>query len=160
MEPFTRKRAKQLFDRGMDAVSKGNFHVARESFRSSAELFATAEAVTFWGWMEFQLGDAESAIRLCQRAIAIDPDFGNPYNDIGSYLISQGKIDEATEWLEKAKQAKRYDARHYPHMNLARIYTVKGMPVTALGELEEARQLAPLDTEVLKMIDAIRLVLN
>ena len=31
------------------------------------------------------------------------PTFGNPYNDIGAYLIAKGELDEAIEWLEKAK---------------------------------------------------------
>ena len=32
----------------------------------------------------------------------MDPDFGNPYNDIGAYLIEMGRLDEAIPWLEKA----------------------------------------------------------
>lgn len=160
MEGLSRKRAKDLFDKGMEAVSRGNIHGAREAFRSSSEFFETAESLTFWGWMEFQLGDVEAAIKLCQRAILIDPDFGNPYNDIGSYLISQGKMDEAVDWLEKAKLAKRYEPRHYPFMNLARIYTTQGKPVMAMGELERARRLAPNDPEILRMMQSIRLILN
>jgi len=35
-------------------------------------------------------GKLEDAIAECQRAIKIDPDFGNPYNDIGAYMIEQG----------------------------------------------------------------------
>jgi hypothetical protein len=37
----------------------------------------------------------------------IDDEFGNPYNDIGVYLMQQDKLDESISWLEKAKQAKR-----------------------------------------------------
>jgi hypothetical protein len=36
------------------------------------------------------------------RAIQVDPDFGNPYNDIGAYLINLGRHDEAMAWLEQA----------------------------------------------------------
>ena len=52
----------------------------------------------------------------------VDQTFGNPYNDIGSYLVKKGEFDEAIEWLEKAKTAPRYEPRHFPYMNLGRIY--------------------------------------
>ena len=55
----------------------------------------------------------------------MDPEFGNPYNDIGAYLIEQGKWEEAIPWLEKATRAKRYEARGYPHFNLGRVYEHK-----------------------------------
>ena len=59
----------------------------------------TAEAHTFLGWsLSFQ-GRLEEATAECLRAIEIDPDFGNPYNDIGVYLMQQGKLDDAIPWL-------------------------------------------------------------
>ena len=58
----------------------------------------------------------------CLRAIEIDPHFGNPYNDIGVHLMQQGKLEEAIPWLEKAKQARRYEPRQFPSMNLGRVY--------------------------------------
>ena len=61
-----------------------------------------------------------------KRAIEVDPTFGNPYNDIGAYLIQQGKLDEAIPWLERAIQAERYEARAFPWANLGRIYTARG----------------------------------
>src|SRR5678816_2712506 len=54
-----------------------------------------------------------------RRPIDVDPTVGNPYNDIGSYLMKQGKLDDAIVWLEKAKSAPRYEPRHYPYLNLA-----------------------------------------
>lgn len=39
------------------------------------------------------------------------PDFGNPYNDIGAYLIEKGDFDEAIVWFQKAMQARRYEVR-------------------------------------------------
>ena len=79
------------------------------------------------------------------RAIEVDPAFGNPYNDIGAYLIAKGELDEAIQWLEKAKLAPRYDPRHYPFMNLGRIYAAKGMVKRAIEEFEGALAFAPGD---------------
>jgi Tfp pilus assembly protein PilF len=88
-------------------------------------------------------GDYETAIEMCLKAIELDPDFGNPYNDIGSYLIALGRYDEAIPWLKKAITAKNYELRHYPHINLARVYLAKGMFKDALQELETAIKIAP-----------------
>jgi len=55
----------------------------------------------------------------------VDPEFGNPYNDIGAYLIEQEKWDEAIPWFQKAMLAPRYEARCYPHFNLGRVYEHK-----------------------------------
>jgi hypothetical protein len=53
----------------------------------------------------------EEGTEECLRAIAIDPEFGNPYNDIGVYLMQRDKLDESIPWFEKAKQAKRFTER-------------------------------------------------
>src|SRR6185503_5888205 len=88
----------------------------------SIEANPTAEAHTFLGWtLSFQ-GRLEEATEECLRAITIDPEFGNPYNDIGVYMMKRDKLDEAIPWLEKAKQAQRYEPRQFPFMNLGQIY--------------------------------------
>src|SRR5881628_1104671 len=52
------------------------------------------------GWtLSFQ-GRLEEATEECLRAIEIDPEFGNPYNDIGVYLMQRDRLDEAIPWLE------------------------------------------------------------
>src|SRR5260370_13535709 len=84
------------------------------------------------------MGRIDDAIEECRRAIEVDPAFGNPYNDIGAYLIAKGELDEAISWLEKAKQAPRYDPRHFPFINLDPIYAAKGMVNRAIGEFEGA----------------------
>ena len=40
--------------------------------------------------------------------------FGNPYNDIGAYLIEKGDLDEAIPWFHKAMQATRYESPAFP----------------------------------------------
>ena len=123
----------------------GDLDAAIQAYRRSLAVWPTAEAHTFLGWaMSFQ-GRLDEAIEECHRAIAVDPDFGNPYNDIGVYLMQQDKLDEAIPWLEKAKDAKRYEPRHFPHMNLGRIYVKQGKWSDALRELGTATRVAPRD---------------
>ena len=111
-------------------------------YSQSIEICPTAEAYTFRGWAYCHFGRIDDAIEECKRAIEVDPDFGNPYNDIGAYLMRKGEPDSAIEWLERAKQARRYDPRHFPFMNLGRLYAEKGMVVKAIEEFEEALRLA------------------
>lgn len=160
MDEFTARRTQKLLQVGLDYVAAGEIGKGRDSFKASAEIVASAEALTYWGWMEHHLGHTELAIDLCKRAINHDPEFGNPYNDIGSYLVSQGKLDEAIPWLERATVATRYEPRQFPHINLGRIYLAKGMPLRALSELKKAQSLSPNDESILKMISEIRRTLN
>lgn len=104
---------------------------------------STAEAHTFLGWALSHLGRHQDAIAECKAAISLDPDFGNPYNDIGAYLIALGRDEEAIHWLERAKTARRYEPRHYPYFNLARIYIKRHRIREAIRELEQAVRIEP-----------------
>ena len=98
---------------------------AVELYKKSIEAYPTAEAHTFLGWTYSWMGRIDDAIAECEKAIEVDPTFGNPYNDIGSYLIMKGQVDEAIPWLKRALQAPRYESYCYPHMNLGRAYESK-----------------------------------
>ena len=106
---------------------EGKLDRAVELYKDSLDVFPTAEAHTFLGWTYHFQGKVHDAIAECKLAIEVDPDFGNPYNDIGAYLISLKRYDEAIAWLELATKAPRYDPRHYPYFNLGRVYFAKGM---------------------------------
>src|SRR5207302_1177489 len=95
-------------------------------FTKSLETSPTAEAYTFRGWAYSFQGRLEEAMTECRKAIATDPAFGNPYNDIGSYLVALGKSEDAIPWFEKAKSAARYEPRHFPYLNLGRIFYARG----------------------------------
>lgn len=126
-----RTRAEQILQEALKEQTAGRYDAAVALYRRSIEEEPTAEAHTFLGWTYSFMGRLDDAIEQCHRAIAVDPTFGNPYNDIGSYLITLGRCEEAIGWLEKAKLAPRYEPRHFPYLNLARAYL-------ALGRFEDA----------------------
>ena len=132
-ESTPRQRAVEYFERAYQRQMAGDYDQAIALYTRSIEAFPTAEAYTYRGWSYSYLGEYEKAIAECLQAIRVDPDFGNPYNDIGAYLIEHGKLDEAIPWLEKATRAKRYEAYCYPHFNLGRVYEQK-------HQWQEARQ--------------------
>src|ERR1700758_4434857 len=122
LESDLRKLAVEYFQKAYEHQMHGEYDEAISLYSQSIEAYATAEAYTFRGWTYSMLGNQERAIADCLEAIKVDPEFGNPYNDIGAYLIEQGKWDEAIPWFERAMVAKRYEARCYPHFNLGRVY--------------------------------------
>jgi Tfp pilus assembly protein PilF len=133
-----RRAALELFERAHEKQMAGDLETALELYTRSIETLPTAEAYTFRGWTHGCRGELEEAIADCHRAIATDPDFGNPYNDIGAYLIQQGRLDEAVPWLLKATTAPRYEARAYPWANLARIEETRGQWTAALTHFHRA----------------------
>jgi tetratricopeptide (TPR) repeat protein len=138
----------------------GQLGEAIELYRKSISIYPTAEAHTFLGWTYSFQGNFDAAIDECMNAIELDPDFGNPYNDIGAYLIRQGKFREAIPWLQKACAAPRYDARHYPHYNLGRIYERLGRILDALDEYREAGRLEPEYKEALQAAERVQAFMN
>ena len=118
--------ALEYFERAYKRQMQGRFDEAIACYKKSLEFFPTAEAYTFLGWTYSFQGRYKDAIDECRKAIEVDPHFGNPYNDIGAYLIELGRLDDAITWLERAIQAKRYDCYCFPHFNLGRIYERKG----------------------------------
>lgn len=142
-DPTWLEEAEVYFRKGYEAQMQGNLDEAVTHYQRSIELCPTAEAHTFLGWAYSYQGKHEDAIRECQIAIQIDPDFGNPYNDIGAYLIELGRLQEAIPWLKRAMAAKRYEPRHYPHMNLGRLYAKQGKLSEAVAELRRALEIEP-----------------
>ncbi len=159
-DPDALKRATELWQEGCRLQMAGELDRAIETYKRSIEICPTAEAHTFLGWTYSFQGRIEEATAECLRAIEIDPEFGNPYNDIGVYLMQQDKMEEAIPWLEKAKQARRYEPRQFPYMNLGRIYLRQGEWWKALREFEGAVRMAPQDPEARKALHSLRGRLN
>jgi Tfp pilus assembly protein PilF len=124
-EESRQDRAIRFFQEAYQHQMKKELDEAVDLYKKSITLYPTAEAHTFLGWTYSWMGRVDDAIAECHKAIEVDPDFGNPYNDIGSYLMMKGEIDEALPWLERALEAPRYESYCYPHMNLGRVYEMK-----------------------------------
>ena len=155
-----RKRAEELFESAYEAQMRGDLDDAVDLYRESLRAHPTAEAHTFLGWTYSFQGRLDDAIAECKKAIAVDPDFGNPYNDIGAYFIEMGRYDEAIPWLEKATQAPRYEAPHFPRFNLGRAYVAKEMYSRALQEFQQALRLRPDYAAAQAVVEALKRKLN
>jgi tetratricopeptide (TPR) repeat protein len=125
MDDELKDRAVKLFREAYDCQMNGELERAVELYKKSIAIVPTAEAYTFLGWTYSFMGRLDEAIEECHKAIEVDPTFGNPYNDIGAYLIQKGEMDAAIPWLERALLASRYETYCYPHVNLGRVWEAK-----------------------------------
>jgi Tfp pilus assembly protein PilF len=149
-----------LWEEGTARLFSGDAEEAIRLFTRSLELLPTAEAYTFRGWAYSFAGRFDDAIEECRKAIATDPTFGNPYNDIGCYLMQKGDLDEAQIWLERAKSAPRYEPRHFPYLNLGRLHAARGDFARAAAEFRGALEESPNDQIALKFLEALKYQVN
>jgi Tfp pilus assembly protein PilF len=153
-------KAIELFQQAYELQVEKRYEHAIRLYKRSIEVYPTAEAHTFLGWTYSFQERLDEAIEECHRAIEVDPDFGNPYNDIGVYLMQRGQYDEALPWLEKAKRARRYEPRHFPYLNTGRIFMAQGDWLKALKEFERAVEIMPNDPGARQVLAELRGRLN
>jgi tetratricopeptide (TPR) repeat protein len=135
--------AMQWFRLAYQHQMRGELDEAVRLYTLSIDAYPTAEGYTFRGWVYSFQGRMDDAIAECMKAIEVDPTLGNPYNDIGAYLVEQDRLDEAIPWLEKALIAPRYESYCFPHVNLGRVYEMKRMFQKALQHYQEALEENP-----------------
>ena len=150
------ERALELIEKAMKHQMAQEFEDAIRLYKESIALYPTADAHTYLGWAYSFVGRLNEAIAQCEIAIQLDPEFGNPYNDIGGYLMQQQRFDDAIPWLEQAKSATRYEPRHFPFINLGRIYLTKGMIQKALEEFGGALKINPDDSELTQLVEELQ----
>jgi tetratricopeptide (TPR) repeat protein len=150
----------KFFEDAYRKQTAGEYDQAVELYKKSIEAYPTAEAYTFLGWTYSFMGRVDDAIAECHKAIEVDPTFGNPYNDIGAYLLQKGEIDDAIPWLLRALEAPRYESYCYPHMNLGRAYEAKRRWVEAKEEYRKAIRERPDYTPAKQGLARMRALLN
>jgi Tfp pilus assembly protein PilF len=154
------ENALELWREGTARLLAGDLAEAIDLFTRSLEICPSAEAYTFRGWAYSFTGKLDQAIEECRKAIATDPTFGNPYNDIGCYLMEQGRLDDARDWFERAKKAPRYEPRHFPYLNLGRLYAARGDVAEAMAEFQGALAENPGDPMALRYLETLKYRVN
>jgi tetratricopeptide (TPR) repeat protein len=144
-EDVSKKQAKILVERARKLQMDGEFADAILLFRRSISLHPTVDAFTFLGLTYAMMNRYQEAIDSCKMAIEVDAEFGQPYNDIGAYLIRLHQWEQAVPWLEKAINAPNYQERQNPLMHLGRIYEHQGRYRTALNYYDKALEIDPMN---------------
>lgn len=154
------ERSEEYFNKAFALQLEGKYEEAIQNYKSSIQIYPTAKAYTFLGWAYSYIKKYDEAIIECKNAIALDPEYGNPYNDIGAYLIKLGNYDEALVWLELAIDIKNYQNPEFVHLNIGKVYEIKGLWFDALYEYKRALEIAPEFETTKKLIDKIQGFLN
>ena len=142
-ETDARRRATEMYEQAYRLQMNGKVAVAIKYYQLSLETFETSETHTFLVWAYSFLGDYQRAIMECFRAIELDPEYGNPYNDVAACLIYMDKYDEAEYWLLQALRAVRYASRHYAYYNVGRVYERQGKWFKALSHYQQSVSIDP-----------------
>jgi len=133
----------EFFAAGFRKHMAGELDEAIALYRESIARQPTAPGHTYLGWAYAHQGRLDDAIAECEKAIKINPDYANPWNDIGSYLMAKGELNRAIPYLRRAMEAKRYCCPHFPHLNLGRLYAVQRRFRDAKREFERVLELVP-----------------
>ncbi len=147
--------AQDYFELAFDLQMQGELDKALYYYARSLDLMQSPECYAFMAWAESLRGNFSEAVELCRVAIDLDPDFGNPWNDLGAYLIELGRPQEAIPYLEQALRCPRYLTYQYAHYNLGRVYEKLGEPQMARRKYEDA--LAEEPTYILARVALERL---
>ena len=123
--PPAKYAARELFQEAYQAQLAQDYEQAIDLYQRSIATYPTAEAHTFLGWVYSFQERYDDAIAQCLEAIRVDETLGNPYNDIGSYLLRKGDAYGCVRWFKRALLAPRYDSYCFPHFNLGRVYEMR-----------------------------------
>ena len=138
-----RVEADQWYELAQQRHAAGDLDDAAAYYQMSLDLFPTAEAHTSLGVALAARRQWDEAIANCEKAVALDPELGNPCNDIAVYLIEKNELADALIWLDRALCAPRYDCRHFSHYHRGRILERMARFGEARSAYGQAVKLAP-----------------
>ncbi len=156
MSEDKKQDAMEVVGKAYQLHMKGEVDKAIELYTESLEIEPTPEAFTFRGWAQSYHREFDEAIADCHRAIDLDPEYGNPYNDIGAYYIELGQPDDAIPWLKMALKAQRYESYCFPQFNLGRVYEGLGNLGEALKHYRSALNENPRYLQAAKAIERVK----
>ena len=152
--------ARQLFQEAYEAQLAHNYEEAIELYKRSIETYPTAEAHTFLGWVYSFQDRYDEAIEECLEAIRVDETLGNPYNDIGSYLLAKGDSYGCVRWFKRALFAPRYESYAFPHFNLGRVFEMRRKYLDAARHYSLALEQQPNFSDAAKALRRMQSLLN
>ena len=155
-----KREAIELFRRALEAQTAEDYEEAIALYKLSIAAYPTAEAHTFLGWVYSFQQRYDEAIEECLEAIRVDATFGNPYNDIGSYLVAKGDLYGSVKWFKRALLAPRYESYAFPHMNLGRVYELRNRLLDAAHHYSLALEQEPGYTQAMTAMRRLQARLN
>lgn len=160
LEGKREEKYEQYLADGHKHAYKKDYEEALECFEKAHSYRENAEIVTLIAWVHSLLGQTEKSKNLCIKAISLDPDYGPPYNDLGTLLLNEGQVEESIKWFELAKKAPKYQNKEYPYINAGRAYMMAQNYEKAMAEFEVALTLCPENEDLRNTVDKLERTLN
>ena len=137
------KIANKYFQKAFDSQMNGDVAEARNNYLTSIEIHPTAQAYVNLGWTFSKEQNYLEAIKLCNKALEIDLNYGMAYSDIGFYYLKLNNIDESIVWLEESLTVDDFDGKFYTYYNLGRAYEKRGDWAISIAMYDKAFNIKP-----------------
>ena len=126
--------------------SQGKTELAREQYRTATVQDGKhARAWMLYGDLSFRMGDPAEAERAYDRALELDPQNGDLYNNLAWVAVQQGKdLQQAREHVRKALELKPGNRPYYLD-TLGVILLKQGSAAEAVSALQESVATIPAD---------------
>lgn len=119
------------------------YDLAKKSYLTAIKLNSTI--VFFWRnlcEMYTKLGNIEESYKCLQQIVKLSPQDSLAFNNIGTYLISSGKKDEAEEYYQKSIELDPQNA-YLAYANMSYIYNIKNRIQEAITYTSKAISIRP-----------------
>ena len=150
------KKYDEYLSLGHKFVSQEDYEKALIHFEKAKSLFESAEILTLIGWVYSLQHQMDKAKTYCLQAIRKNPDYGPPYNDLGTYLLNQGEVEESLRWFDLAKKCPEYQNREFPFINSGRAHMAKKDYELALQEFTQAMRIAPYNEKLQETVEKLK----
>lgn len=107
-------------EHGRALLASGNLAGAAASFEKSLALSPTAGAEIGLATAARKLGDAPRAIEALRRAVALDPEDPDTWNELGGLLLQRDEVDSAIAAFERAVSLRPEDEMFHRNLEFAR----------------------------------------
>jgi tetratricopeptide (TPR) repeat protein len=121
-----------------------------EKLKTQNEYIAASNSLSASDWLQkannaLEMEELDDAILLYQKAIELDPQYSNAYNNLGAAYRHKGDIDKAIAFTEKAIALEPKNSKAYN--NLGIIYYDKRDWYKAIALYKKAIELNPILSE-------------
>jgi tetratricopeptide (TPR) repeat protein len=140
---------------GRALLQKKDVRAAEEALRKAIQLAPdSAEVPLYLGGVRFLRGDHREAAAYFRQATELKPDFALAHYNLGHALIQLGDRQGAIVAFRAALSCKPDYAD--AHVNLGELLVQTGQGAEALGHLQTAVQLEPLDPRAKKLLEQLQ----
>jgi tetratricopeptide (TPR) repeat protein len=133
------------YNLGASLARAGEYADAERHFRAALEEEPNGKTNTGLGFVLWQQGKADEAIARLNDAIAADPEQPAAYDQLGTILAEQGKLEEAASSYRRLVRVRPSAAGH---QKLGQVLARLGRTDEARQQLEMAKALDPSLAEV------------